>query len=108
MYDVRVTPEALQAAAQWAEPEMAAVELLVDDRMLIVSQGDERAAFDTGGELASDEYLAVAPLDRGERATDDQFKAIREAASALEEAWEGGDLAEAVSNLLAVIPEEEA
>jgi hypothetical protein len=32
--------------------------------MLLVYQGDDRAGFDTGGEPASDEYLAVAPLDR--------------------------------------------
>jgi len=63
---VQITPEALAAAAAWAEPgeDMADVRLLADDRMLLVSQGDDRAAFDTGGEPGSDEYLEVAPLDR--------------------------------------------
>jgi hypothetical protein len=41
-----------------------AAQLLADDRMLLVEQGDERAAFDTDGSPGSDEYLAVAPLSR--------------------------------------------
>jgi hypothetical protein len=67
LFDLSCTPEQLRAAAAWATlgDDMATVELLVDDRMLLVSQGDDRAAFDTGGEPASEEYLAVAPLDRG-------------------------------------------
>lgn len=65
-YDLSCSAEQLKAAAAWATAgdDMAAVELLADDRMLLVSQGDDRAAFDTGGEPASEEYLAVAPLDR--------------------------------------------
>lgn len=66
IYDVSVTAEQLKAAASWAEEGGANVELLVDDRMLVVSQGDERTAFDTGGEVGSDEYVALAPLDRPE------------------------------------------
>lgn len=66
LYDISVSAEALKAAAAWATAgeDMAAVELLADDRMLLVTQADDRAGFDTGGEPASDEYLAVAPLDR--------------------------------------------
>jgi len=66
---VEVTSHQLLAAARWATPgdDMAPVELLADDRMLLVTQGDDRAAFDTGGEPASEEYLAVAPLDRNHR-----------------------------------------
>ena len=65
-YDIRVTPEALKAAADWivAGENMAEVEIVVDDRMLLVEQGDERNAWDTGGEPASEDYLANAPLDR--------------------------------------------
>jgi len=61
-----ITPEQLAAAASWAQPgdDMADVYLLTDDRMLLITQGDDRAAFDTGGEPGSDEYLRVAPLDR--------------------------------------------
>ena len=72
-YDLSVTAEALRAAAGWATPgeDMAPVELLVDDRMLLASQGDERAAFDTGGEPGSEQYLAAAPLDRGPARTVD-------------------------------------
>ncbi len=66
LYDIRTTPEQLQAAAAWVcstDAGGADVELLADDRMLLVEQGDDRAAWDTGGEPASDEYLDVAPLD---------------------------------------------
>jgi hypothetical protein len=64
--EITLTRSALHAAARWATAgeNMADVCLLVDDRMLLVYQGDDRAGFDTGGEPASDEYLAVAPLDR--------------------------------------------
>jgi hypothetical protein len=64
--EVTITPESLAAAAAWTVPgdDMAEVLLLVDDRMLLVSQGDDRTAFDTGGEPGSDEYLEAAPLDR--------------------------------------------
>jgi hypothetical protein len=63
---VHLTREALAAAAAWAVPGdgMVGVTLLVDDRMLLVAQGDDRTAFDTGGEPASAEYLDAAPLDR--------------------------------------------
>lgn len=63
---IKLTTWALRAAADWVMdgPDMADVYLLVDDRMLLVEQGDDRAGFDTGGEPASEEYLAVAPLDR--------------------------------------------
>lgn len=66
LYDIRVTAEQLIEAGKWVEPgpDQAAVELAVDDRMLVVNQGDERAAFDTGGEPSeSEEYLKRAPLD---------------------------------------------
>lgn len=60
-----IHPDGGGLAADWAETgeDMAAVTLRADDRMLLVSQGDGYAAFDTGGEPGSDEYLAVAPLD---------------------------------------------
>lgn len=66
MYDISITAEQLKAASRWAEDgeNVAAVELLADDRMLIVTQGDERTAFDTGGEVGSEEYVSLAPLDR--------------------------------------------
>lgn len=65
LYDIAVTPAQLKAAADWCQniEHAAAVELVADDRMLLVEQGDDRAAFDTGGEPGSDDYLAVAPLD---------------------------------------------
>lgn len=67
LYDIRITPEQLKAAADWALGlHMADVELYADDRMLIAEQGDERMAWDTGGEPASEEYLAICPLDRRE------------------------------------------
>jgi len=63
---IGLTRGALWAAAQWCmgPPDAADVDLLVDDRMLLVYQGDEWAGFDTDGSPASEEYLAVAPLDR--------------------------------------------
>lgn len=64
--EIAITRAALRAAAKWAETgrSFGDVYLLVDDRMLLVYQGDDRAAFDTDGSPASEEYLAVAPLDR--------------------------------------------
>lgn len=66
LFDVRVRPEQLKAAAEWAASgdDAADVLLLVDDRMLVVYQGDDKTAFDTGGEQGSDEYVSLAPLDR--------------------------------------------
>jgi hypothetical protein len=70
LHDLRITPAQLKAAAEWAMDGFdigdapADVQLLADDRMLLVEQGDERAAFDTDGSPGSDEYLAVAPLSR--------------------------------------------
>lgn len=72
LYDIKLSPEALKAASEWAVTSFdigeapTDVALLVDDRMLIAYQGDERMAWDTDGSPASDEYLAVCPLDRGE------------------------------------------
>ena len=62
---VLITREALAAAAAWAAPgdDMADVTLLIDDRMLLVGQGDDFTGLDTGGEPASAEYLETAPLD---------------------------------------------
>lgn len=62
-YDVKLTPATILALASWVTPDMADVELAVDDRMLVAQQGDERMAWDTDGSPASAEYLAVAPLD---------------------------------------------
>jgi len=64
--EMQLATQALIAAAEWvtAGPYMADVMLLRDNRMLLVYQGDARTGFDTGGEEASEEYLAVAPLDR--------------------------------------------
>lgn len=72
IYDIRITAAQLQEAAAWIEvgEGMADVELLADDRMLIVSQGDERTAFDTGGEVGSEEYQRLMPLDRRALASD--------------------------------------
>lgn len=68
LHDLRITAEQLHAAGEWVADNrgenFAAVELLADDRMLLISQGDDRAAFDTDGSPGSDEYLAAAPLDR--------------------------------------------
>ena len=70
---ITITAEQLAAAAAWAETgeDMADVTLRADDRMLLVSQGDEYAAFDTGGEPGSEEYLQAAPLDAETPATPD-------------------------------------
>jgi hypothetical protein len=64
--EIVLTVPGLRAAADWVSdgPSMAAAELLVDDAMLLVYQGDAMAGFDTDGSEASEEYLAVAPLDR--------------------------------------------
>lgn len=65
LYDITITAEQVAALAAWVGmdgPDAAAVELLVDDRMLLAEQGDDRMAWDTGGEPASDEYLQAAPL----------------------------------------------
>lgn len=64
LYDISVTPEQIAAVAAWITLGMAPVELLVDDRMLVAEQGDDRMAWDTDGSPASAEYLDVAPLDR--------------------------------------------
>lgn len=65
LYDISTTAEQVAALAAWTHrgPDAAPVELLVDDRMLLAEQGDERMAWDTGGEPASSEYLQAAPLD---------------------------------------------
>lgn len=65
LYDIRTTPEQLAKLGEWVTTGegMADVELVVDDSMLLAEQGDERMAWDTDGSLATDEYLAVAPLD---------------------------------------------
>lgn len=64
--EITITRAGLYAAARWATAgeNMADVFLLVDDAMLLVYQGDDLAGFDTDGSPASEEYLAVAPLDR--------------------------------------------
>jgi hypothetical protein len=64
--EIGLARAALRAAANWvtAGKNMADVFLLADDRMLLVYQGDDRAGFDTDGSEASEEYLAVAPLNR--------------------------------------------
>jgi hypothetical protein len=65
-HEIVITPDQLAAAAAWAETgeDMAEVTLLADDTMLLVTQGDDRTAFDTDGSIGSDEYLELAPLDR--------------------------------------------
>jgi hypothetical protein len=68
-YDIEVTAEQLRAAAEWAEVGGTPVQLCVDDSMLIAGQGDEKMAWDTGGEKGSDEYVALAPLDPSPTAT---------------------------------------
>jgi hypothetical protein len=64
-YDMRLTAESIRALGAWVYHgnDAADVELAVDDRMLVAEQGDERMAWDTDGSPASEEYLAVAPLD---------------------------------------------
>jgi hypothetical protein len=64
LFDVRLTPAALNAAAAWAQSDMADVLLLVDDSMLVAYQGDDKTAFDTDGGVGSEEYIGLAPLDR--------------------------------------------
>lgn len=72
IYDIRITAAQLQESAAWVEggEGMADVELLADDRMLIVSQGDDRIAFDTNGLVGSEEYQRLMPLDRRALASD--------------------------------------
>ena len=64
--EIAITRAALRAAAKWAQTGkfFGDVYLLVDDTMLLVYQGDARVGFDTDGSPASEEYLALAPLDR--------------------------------------------
>lgn len=64
-YDISVTPDALAKLAEWMHqgPDAAPVEIIVDDRMMLATQGDDRMAWDTDGSPASDAYLALAPLD---------------------------------------------
>jgi hypothetical protein len=64
LFDIAITPRQIKALAGWIQDgeHMAEVELAVDDRMLVAEQGDERMAWDTGGEPANESYLAVAPL----------------------------------------------
>lgn len=77
LYDIRTSPEQLKKLGEWVQDgtNMADVELVADDRMLLAEQGDSRMAWDLGGEPASDEYLAVAPLDpsRGVQLTPSQL-----------------------------------
>lgn len=63
LYDIRITPEQLKAAAEWAAwtaDDGAHVELrhdvdLTDDSDTItVAQGDDTATFDADGELVVD------------------------------------------------------
>jgi hypothetical protein len=67
LYDIRVTPQQLKQLGEWVEVDIdhpaGDVELVVDDRMLLAEQGDDRMAWDTDGSPASEEYLAAAPLD---------------------------------------------
>jgi hypothetical protein len=65
LYDIRTSPEQLKKLGEWVDDgvNMADVELVVDDRMLLAEQGDSRMAWDLGGEPASREYLTHAPLD---------------------------------------------
>jgi hypothetical protein len=65
LYDINITPAQAAKLAEWVEtgPDGADVELVVDDSMLLAEQGDDRMAWDTDGSPASDDYLAVAPLD---------------------------------------------
>lgn len=64
-YDICTTPAQLKKLGEWVDdgPDAADVELAVDDRMLVAEQGDDRTAWDLGGEEGSEEYIAVAPLD---------------------------------------------
>lgn len=64
LFDIAITPRQIKALAGWIQDgeHMAAVELAVDDCMLVAEQGDEVMAWDTGGEPANETYLAVAPL----------------------------------------------
>jgi hypothetical protein len=55
LYDIRLRPLQLRAAADWSEATnaMADVELRVDDALLVVEQGDDRTAFDAHGSPAN-------------------------------------------------------
>jgi len=66
---VQLTPQALRAAAAWAETGdgMADVGLRADGRALVVSQGDDETGFGAGGEPASEDDPEAAPLDRWPR-----------------------------------------
>jgi hypothetical protein len=65
LYDIRITPAQITKLAEWVKtgPDGADVELCADDRMLLAEQGDDRMAWDTDGSPASEDYLAVAPLN---------------------------------------------
>lgn len=97
-YDVNITSAQLHAAAGWVHEDLSMdVQLLVDDRMLVVGQGDAKTAFDTGGEVGSDEYIALAPLERHER---NEQLALWFTPQAIREHFDGDDAVdlEGVSN----------
>jgi hypothetical protein len=66
---VQLTPQALRAAAAWAETGdgMADVGLRADGPALVVSQGDDATVFGISGEPASPDHPEAAPLDRRPR-----------------------------------------
>ena len=66
---VQLTPQALRAAAAWAETGdgMADVGLRAGGRALVVSQGDDATGFGASGEPAGLDHSEAAPLDRPPR-----------------------------------------
>lgn len=60
LFDIRVTPAALRAAAHvvMGGENVADVELVADERILVVTQGDAQMAFDADGAAVSADYLS--------------------------------------------------
>lgn len=73
-YDIRTTPAQIIALARWVHngSDAAAVELVVDDRMLLAEQADERMAWDTDGSEATARYLTRAPVEPNRNAIADR------------------------------------
>lgn len=103
LHDIIITPAQLRKAAEWVDDSAdgADIELLVDDRMLVVGQGDDKTAFDTGGEPGSDEYIALAPLDRSHPKERDMNEQEHERTRAREPRAVGRDFKRATEKLSA-------
>lgn len=92
-FHIRTTPEQLRLAALWAAGYYGAVDLIVDDRMLVArvlpdDEGVEHVmAWDTGGEPATQTYLSARLWEtepfEADRATAERLRNL--AAAAIED-----------------------